>query len=250
MTEKFSLKWNDFHSNVSKSFSLLRNEEYLHDVTLVGDDHKQISAHKLVLSACSEYFKNIFKNNKHSHPLLCLGGINHHDLINVMDYMYNGEVEIFQDDLNNFLAVAQRLKLEGLIKEGTTDEEAKEEIVQEEKPELIKEEAKSRKISFREEKRQSSEVPNVNPDNFVVIPINQEEIMNLSEKINEHIEICDDGTYRCKLCRTPSRTRRALRYHIETHMEGLSFDCPFCQKSFRSRNGLSNHKSISHRMKN
>ena len=57
MTEKFSLKWNDFHSNVSKSFSLLRNEEYLHDVTLVGDDHKQISAHRLVLSACSDYFQ-------------------------------------------------------------------------------------------------------------------------------------------------------------------------------------------------
>ena len=164
--------------------------------------------------------------------------------------MYNGEVEIFQDDLNNFLAVAQRLKLEGLIKEDTTNEEAKEEITQEEKPELIKEEAKSRKISFREEERQSSEVPNVNPDNFVVIPINQEEIINLNEKINEHIETCNDGIYKCKLCGTTSGTRRALRYHIETHMEGLSFNCPFCQKSFRSRNGLSNHKSISHRMKN
>ena len=49
MSEKFSLKWNDFHSNVSKSFSLLRNEDYLHDVTLVSDDHKKVSAHKLVL---------------------------------------------------------------------------------------------------------------------------------------------------------------------------------------------------------
>ena len=63
MPEKFDLKWNDFHSNVSKSFGLLRNEDYLHDVTLVSDDYKQVTAHKLVLSACSEYFKNIFKNN-------------------------------------------------------------------------------------------------------------------------------------------------------------------------------------------
>ena len=50
MSEKFCLKWNDFHSNVSKSFGLFRNEEYLHDVTLVSDDHHQVSAHKLVLS--------------------------------------------------------------------------------------------------------------------------------------------------------------------------------------------------------
>ena len=55
MPEKFDLKWNDFHSNVSKSFGLFRKEDYLHDVTLVSDDYKQVTAHKLVLSACSEY---------------------------------------------------------------------------------------------------------------------------------------------------------------------------------------------------
>ena len=90
MSEQFCLKWNDFYSNVSKSFSLLRNEKYLHDVTLVTDDSNQVSAHKLVLSACSEYFKNIFRNNeKHQHPLLCLDGLSSKDLSNVLDYMYN-----------------------------------------------------------------------------------------------------------------------------------------------------------------
>ena len=57
MAEKISLKWNDFYFNVSKSFRELRHEEYLQDVTLVSDDNTQISAHKLVLSACSEHFK-------------------------------------------------------------------------------------------------------------------------------------------------------------------------------------------------
>ena len=148
MAEKFCLKWNDFNSNVSKSFSLLRNEDYLHDVTLVGDDHKQILAHKLVLSACSEYFRNIFKNNKHSHPLICLDGINSQDLNNVMDYIYNGEIQIYQDDLDRFLTIAQRLKLEGLLSSGTT-EGTKEENVQEDKQE-IKKEVQPRRNSFRE----------------------------------------------------------------------------------------------------
>ena len=58
MGDKFCLKWNDFETNVSKSFGILRNEEYLHDVTLVCDDNSQVSTHKLVLSACSEYFKD------------------------------------------------------------------------------------------------------------------------------------------------------------------------------------------------
>ena len=76
MSEKFCLKWNDFESNASKSLRNLRKEKDFFDVTLVSDDQKQISAHKVVLSSCSEYFKYILKQNKqHSHPLLCLEGI-------------------------------------------------------------------------------------------------------------------------------------------------------------------------------
>ena len=58
MSERFSLKWKDFQSVVSQSFSVLRQEADLYDVTLVSDDHTQISAHKLVLSASSDFFKS------------------------------------------------------------------------------------------------------------------------------------------------------------------------------------------------
>ena len=88
MSEKFCLKWNDFEANVSSSFGLLRNEDYLHDVTIVTDDNEQIAAHKLVLSACSEYFKNIFKRNKNPNLLLCIEGVSSVDLGNVLDYIY------------------------------------------------------------------------------------------------------------------------------------------------------------------
>ena len=114
MIEKFCLKWIDFESNVSKSFSLLRNEEYLHNVTLVCDDNSQVSAHKLVLSACSEYFKTIFRNNNHPSPLICLEGVSSPDLRNILEYMYNGKANILQENLDNFLSLAKRLKLLGL----------------------------------------------------------------------------------------------------------------------------------------
>jgi len=148
MSEKFCLKWNDFHTNVSKSFGLLRNEAYLHDVTLVSDDHNKVQAHKLVLSACSEYFRDIFKNNPHSHPLLCLDGITSEELKNIMDYIYNGEVKVFQENLERFLVVAQRLKLEGLIanaqEDGNDFETLNASDTQEEKVEVYpKEEATS-----------------------------------------------------------------------------------------------------------
>ena len=86
--EKFSLKWNDFTSNVQRSFQNLRKEEDFYDITLIGDDYKHVTAHKLVLSSCSEYFKNVFSNNKkyfESKAMICLEGLNHYDLNNVLD---------------------------------------------------------------------------------------------------------------------------------------------------------------------
>ena len=115
MSEKLSLTWNYIQSKVSTSFGLLREEDYLHDVTLVADDNKQLPAHRLVLSACSSYFKEIFRNNaKFSHPLLCLNGLQSEDLTNILDYMYNGQVSIHLENLDRFLDVAQRFKLQGL----------------------------------------------------------------------------------------------------------------------------------------
>merc|ERR1712200_208902 len=109
-TEKFSLRWNNFQQNISKTFSSLRSEEEFFDVTLISEDHKMMSAHKLVLSACSPYFKHILTMNKHSHPLLCLQGINILDLKYVLDYIYQGEVLIGQEELDRFVNIASRLQ--------------------------------------------------------------------------------------------------------------------------------------------
>ena len=101
-----------------------RDEDYLQDVTLVTDDNKQISAHELVLSTGSTYFKSVLKNIKeHTNPILCLSGINYEDLKSTLDYMYNGEVHIFQEEVPSFLEVAKRLKLEGLFESKTEVED-------------------------------------------------------------------------------------------------------------------------------
>ena len=60
-SEKFSLKWNDFQQTMSNSFGILKKEQDFFDVTLVSDDEVHVSSHKLVLSACSEFFKSILK---------------------------------------------------------------------------------------------------------------------------------------------------------------------------------------------
>ena len=249
MSEKFCLKWNDFHSNVSKSFGMFRNEEYLHDVTLVSDDHNKVPAHKLVLSACSEYFKDIFQNNQHSHPLLCLDGISSSDLKNILDYIYNGQVEIYQDNLDRFLVVAQRLKLEGLSKENDMEEE----VANEAFDNVLKEEAEIQETPTTEysntEVKTKRKVPKEKTENSVgTIAITSSDDVNaINQKVNECMEKQSDGSYRCNVCGKNMMHMYNMMKHIETHMDGLTFNCPICQKSFRSRNSLYGHKTRFHK---
>ena len=74
MSEKFSLKWNDYQSNWTKSLSDLRDDTETADVTLISDDKVKFTAHKIILSTCSNTFKFILKGNTHANPLIFLCG--------------------------------------------------------------------------------------------------------------------------------------------------------------------------------
>jgi len=112
-SEKFCLRWNDFESNISTAFRELREDKDFFDVTLACDDD-QIEAHKVILSACSPFFKSILKRNRHQHPLLYLKGVKFTDLVAVLNFMYHGEVNVAQEELNTFLGIAEELKVKGL----------------------------------------------------------------------------------------------------------------------------------------
>jgi len=112
-SEKFCLRWNDFESNISNAFQELRDDKDFFDVTLACDD-EQIQAHKVILSACSPFFRNILRRNPHQHPLLYMKGVKYTDLQSVLNFMYHGEVNVAQEELNSFLAVAEDLRVKGL----------------------------------------------------------------------------------------------------------------------------------------
>ena len=59
-SEQFSLRWNNFHSNLTSGFHALLQGEDLVDVTLAAGG-QFVQAHKIVLSVCSPYFKELFK---------------------------------------------------------------------------------------------------------------------------------------------------------------------------------------------
>lgn len=63
-SEQFSLRWNNFFSNLTSGFHSLWQEEDFVDVTLAADG-KFVQAHKIVLSVCSPYFMRLFKVSEH-----------------------------------------------------------------------------------------------------------------------------------------------------------------------------------------
>ena len=118
--EKFCLRWNDFESNISVAFREIREEKDFFDCTLsVGT--RQIQAHKLILSACSPFFRSMLRQNPHQHPLLYLKGVEFTDLQAVLNFMYHGEVNVAQEELNSFLSVAEDLKVKGLTQNSPAD---------------------------------------------------------------------------------------------------------------------------------
>jgi len=125
-SEKFCLKWNDFESNISSAFKDIRDEKEFFDITIACEDD-QLQAHKVILSACSPFFKNVLRRNQHQHPLLYLKGVSFKDMEAVLNFMYHGEVNVAQDDLNSFLQVAEDLRVKGLTQNnsGNSSNESK-----------------------------------------------------------------------------------------------------------------------------
>ena len=113
-SEKLCLQWNDFKQNISSSFGALRGDVDFTDVTLVCEDGQQIEAHKVILAASSPFFRELLRKNKHPHPLVYLRSLKGDDLVAIIDFLYFGEANVFQENLESFLAFAEELKLKGL----------------------------------------------------------------------------------------------------------------------------------------
>ena len=75
---------------------------------------RQIQAHKLIPPACSSFFHTVLKQDPHQHPLLYLKGVEFSYLQSVLIFMYHGEVNVAQEELNSFLAAAEELRVKGL----------------------------------------------------------------------------------------------------------------------------------------
>ena len=128
--ELLCLRWEEFVPHYSDSLRKMRKvsteedaESAFFDVSLVvsssGDEGEEqvLRAHKLILSTCSPLFRSLLSGRAlrlSPHPVIYLRGVSAKNLAHILDFIYQGEVNVAQDDLDAFLATAEELKIKGL----------------------------------------------------------------------------------------------------------------------------------------
>ncbi|GBP16001.1 hypothetical protein EVAR_94349_1 [Eumeta japonica] len=112
-TQHFCLRWNNYQSSITSAFENLRDDEDFVDVTLACDG-KSLKAHRVVLSACSPYFRELLKSTPCKHPVIVLQDVAFTDLLALVEFIYHGEVNVHQRSLSSFLKTAEVLRVSGL----------------------------------------------------------------------------------------------------------------------------------------
>ena len=259
MSEKLCLQWNDFKENFQNAFGSLREGKEYADVTLACEDGQQVEAHKLILAASSPVFEIILQRNKHSHPWIYFRGFQNQDLQAILDFVYYGEANISQENLDSFFAIAEELKIKGLI--GQTSSGVMEEVEETTKPKC---EPSMKSTGYDVS---STLVPDVNPveNNFRALAIHSQfsgDLEALDDKVKSLMQRGEkmiangmqaDGrpklatTFFCKVCGKEGVVSH-IRDHIEfNHLEGISIPCEYCEQVFGTRNYLRRHRSKFHK---
>ena len=249
-TEKLCLKWNNFKENISSSFGELRGDRDLTDVTLACEDGQQVEAHRVILASSSPFFMEILKRNKHPHPLIYMRGLKSEDLLPIIDFLYYGETNVLQENLDSFLALAEELRLKGLA--GTSTGEC-EEPKQEDDSTTFRTNLAQKEKS--QEQRKASNLGDQNSRNSKVTTVavtNNEIIANLQDLDQQiktmmtttDVRSADGKGYvaTCNICGKEAPSRN-MPSHIEAnHITGVSHACDTCGKVSRSRDSLRKHK--------
>ena len=112
-----SIQWEHHAKNIQSCLENAFTDASYTDVTLVTDDFQSFASHRLILSSLSETFHEILKLSSHSHPMIYLKGFKSSDVLNILNFIYKGQVQIPTKDLNDFVGKAQELKLLNIQKQ-------------------------------------------------------------------------------------------------------------------------------------
>ena len=234
-SQKLSLKWNDFQENLQTSVNILHGNTDFADVTLACEDGQDFEVHKVILAASSTFFQNLLKRNKDQKPLLIyMRGIESEDLKAIIEFLYSGETFICEENLDSFLAVAEDLKVKGLVGTFNNRKEEKEAMVMDKKEQTFDNMANH----VIEEKAMALSNLDGSYDSLDKLEGKLKTFMIKSENL---LPNKSQRATICKLCGKEGMISD-IKKHIEAnHLEGINLPCNQCERVFKSSRTLKDH---------
>ena len=92
-------------------------------MTIAASDDNTFEAHRIVLSACSPYFRKLLTITDSKHPVIFLKDISANHVALLLRYMYLGEIAVKKEELPTFLRTADHLRIRGLAMTSPTSAE-------------------------------------------------------------------------------------------------------------------------------
>ena len=268
-SEKYFLSWSDFSTNTTASIQELRSETELFDVTLACEDH-QLQAHKVVLASSSPVFRKILTRNK-DNAVIYLRGVSKEHLESMLEYVYNGSVQVNHEQLQTFLGIASDFKLKGLSNFDQSDLQTYEPFetksnigdIQQNLPipmikeEIVKEDQidpgpGAKKITSRRKgptEKKTSDGRVLGTNNFTLEP--PPEIIKTEEEIRQYDNLVyskmekKNEMWVCLECdrEFQKRLKNCAYRHIDlSHMSQYTFLCSNCPKSVVAKSNLMYHR--------
>ena len=274
MNDLINVAWNEFESYAVRAFKGLEGDTHFTDVTLACEDGGSVKVHKVVLSMCSQLFREILIHNPHPHPLIYLAHCNLVDLQSFLQFIYRGEVLLEQGKLEKFMETAKRFKVKGLGEEGgsihskaadiegmeikTTQHETLADRMDQDESTIIKQSERvdidvemlvhSKAVELEADKKSETATKGVYYEKVIVTSNIKQESQkenNLENKSRDaKISSCKRyrSTHTCSICGVQRSSKNNLEMHMKTkHDFGEKLQCDQCKYDTAYKDVLDKH---------
>ena len=272
-TGKLSIQCDHFEDHIKTAFSKLReNEDYV-DVTLACAED-QVQAHKVIVASFSPILAGILKRQKSNHPVIYLKGIKSVDLINVVNFMYEGQVSLAASNLDSFFDVANELQVEGLFHRDEVEintemdesplEPANANVMDRsdmdgtDEKAMVKVESEDCDIQTdnfdygnEQDVGEVSDIQSDFLDNHIGVNVGGDyeavwEPLNIINNLKMFMS-AGNGKWRCNVCnKMIIGNKWQMKRHVIIHVPGQEVSCNICGTVFKNRYSFESHKSKTH----
>ena len=219
---KYHLANTKFENNAATIFRNIYAEESFTDVTIACEDGKIVKAHKIVLSASSAVFNKILMQYSDTNPVIYFGDTSYKHIEYILQYAYVGEVSVEESELQQFMATANKFRINGLYSDQT------QKVHSENLNDLDKEEESLKSIKDEEIKKKF---------------IGDEYRM---EVVDTYLDVSKAADFTCDQCEYKTTTKEYLRIHRRSIHDGVKYPCNKCDYKATQSSSLMQHKLSIH----